>query len=165
MRPVWPINRMNARALLMLAAAATLVSCASVPRSIETPRVRLASLSFIGADGNTQTFALTLLVENLNPVPVPIEQIRLRVRLGGEGYLSGESGTAVTIPALDTETVRVEIETDLVSSQSRLMALVQGPQNALPYELDGELNVGGRPPRLLPFQYRGMVPFSMRAGD
>ena len=41
------------------------------------------------------------------------------------------------IEALDQQTVALEVGSEIVSSLSRLMSFVQGPENTLPYEIYG----------------------------
>lgn len=144
-------------------AAAWLAGCASVTQSVEAPQVRLASLTLREASVAAQRFEVGLLVHNPNAVPIPVEQLRFSVRLGGGGILDGRSVEPFTLPAGGSETVHIDVGSDLVSSLSRLLALVQGPGSTISYDLDGfvELSRGLR--RTLPINYRGEIPLSMPA--
>jgi LEA14-like dessication related protein len=135
--------------------------CAGVSRSLVTPEVELVNLTALGATAETQRFALTFLVSNTNAETLQVQEIRYSVRLAGQGYLNGRSPAPVTLGATGRQTVRVELETDGVASISTLLSFAQGPDNALAYELTGDLVLGTRPERLLPFRYEGDVPLTM----
>lgn len=135
-------------------------ACSSVPRSIVPPEVQLVSLSLVRATPQGQTFRVGFLLRNPNDFPIPIQGLEFSARLSGEGLLIGESLAPATLPALGEERLRVEVQTDLVASMSRLIAVVQGPEEGLAYELAGRLRLDGRPPRSVPFAFNGLVPLS-----
>ena len=60
-----------------------------------------------------------------------------------------------------TQTVDVEIFSNLVSSATRLLAVVQGPANTLEYEVQGQLTLDVRLREPLGFYHRGQVPLSL----
>lgn len=145
-----------ASALLVLA------GCASVSPSTPPPRVTLEALALLPSS-DLPRFRVTLLIDNLEPVAIPVTGVDFSARLGGEGVLSGRSRSQFTVPALDTYRLELDLESDRVSSRTRLFALANGASGTLPYELDGELVIGGRPPRALAFSRRGRVPLSLGA--
>jgi LEA14-like dessication related protein len=148
------------RALAWLALAIA-GGCAGVSRSLVAPEIELVNLAVLGATTETQHFALTFLVNNTNAEALQVQEIRYSVRLAGQGYLNGRSTAPVTLDAAGRQTVRVELETDGVASISALLSLAQGPDDALAYELTGDLVLGSRPERLLPFTYEGDVPLTV----
>jgi len=156
--PRW---RLAAPGLFMLLVG--LGGCSGLPRSIVPPDVQLVSLSLIEATTDGQRFRLGFLLRNANDFPVPVQSVRFSARLGGEGVLTGES-LGLTLPAGGEERLRVEVRTELVSSITRLLSLVQGPEDGLSYELAGRITLDGRPPRTLPFAHSGLVPLSASMG-
>jgi LEA14-like dessication related protein len=149
---------------IVLALLLTTTACSSLPRSTLAPDVKLESLSVVEVTADGQRFRLGLLLDNPNAYPLPIASLRFNVRLGGQGIMTGESRAPLTIPALGTETLRLEIDTDLVSSVSRLLALVQGPDDGIRYELNGRLVLASGMDRTLPFSVSGIVPLSATMG-
>ena len=139
--------------------------CAGVPLGADPPDVELVNLTLLESNPDSQHYALTFLITNPNPEPIPVQEVRYSVRLAGQGYLNGRSPTTVTLAGSGRQTVRVDLETDGVVSPARLSSFVQGPDNALPYELSGNLVIGGQPPRTLPFAAAGAVPFSISRGN
>ena len=69
----------------------------------------------------------------------------------------------MTVPALSQQTVQVQVESDTISSLSRLQGVVQGPANALPYEIFGNVILDRRFQPPVPFTATGEVPLSMSA--
>jgi LEA14-like dessication related protein len=146
-----------------LCAALLLLGCAGGPGSAPGPAVGLMSLQMLGPTADGQRFDLALRITNTGAEPLAVTEIRYSVRLGGEGYLNGRSVAPVAVPAGQTTTVHIVSESAAVSSGSRLLAMTQGPQSTLPYELTGDLVVDNRPQRPLAFQASGNVPLSMAA--
>lgn len=151
-------------AVLVSLGVLVLGACSSVPRTVAPPEVDLIGLSLLEATPDGQRFRVSLLLENPNDIPLPLQAIRFNARLGGEGILSGESLAPLELPARGRETLRLEIQTDLVSSVSRLLALVQGPGDGVPYEINGRVTLSGRTARSLPFSQSGSVPLSASMG-
>jgi LEA14-like dessication related protein len=141
------------------------VGCAGVPLGADPPEVELVNLTVLESSAANQHFALTFLISNPNAEPIPVEEIRYSVRLAGQGYLNGRSQTTVTLAGSGRQTLRVDLETDGVVSAARLSSFVQAPDNSLPYELSGDIVIGGQPPRMLPFATSGTVPFAISRGD
>lgn len=139
---------------------ALLTSCAAAPESLTPPRVEVVGLTALKSVAGRQHFRVTLLVDNMNTEPLQIAEVRFTLRLAGEGQLSGVAG-AMTVPALTRETAAVEVDSDIVSSLSRLLAVVQGPSDALPYEIFGNVVLARRFQNRLPFAFSGEVPLSM----
>ena len=142
-----------------------LVGCAGVPLGADPPEVELVNLTLLEATSDKQRFALTFLISNPNEEPIPVLEIRYSVRLAGQGYLNGRSPTSATVSGASSQAVRVDLETDGVVSPSRLLSFVQGPDDALPYELSGDILIGGQPPRMLPFTFVGAAPFAISRND
>ena len=145
--------------------ASALLACASVPQSTQAPRVELVGLRVLSSTVEDQLFAVSLLIDNLNDFPIPVRSMRFSVRLGGEGVISGEEPNEFTIPALGTTRIEVEVASNSVSSQSRLLAVARGSERLLGYQLDGDLVIGGVPERALSFTFRGDVAFLVAPGD
>jgi LEA14-like dessication related protein len=141
------------------------VGCAGVPLGADPPEVELVNLTVLESTADEQHFALTFLISNPNAEPIPVEEIRYSVRLAGQGYLNGRSPTTVTLAGSGRQTLRVDLETDGVVSAARLSSFAQGPDNALSYELSGDIVIGGQPPRTLPFAASGDVPFAVSRGN
>ncbi|HSG66572.1 MAG TPA: LEA type 2 family protein [Gammaproteobacteria bacterium] len=148
------------RSFCLLAAVGItgVAACSSLPRQLVPPRVELVELRLLQASFDGQRFAVRVELDNPNAVPIPVRQIEFDVRLAGEGLLDGRSVAPFTLPAGGRQTVDIEIFSNLVSSATRLLALVQGPQNTLEYELQGELTLDVSLREPLGFYHRGQVP-------
>ena len=131
-------------------------ACASSSGALRPPQVQLTGLSVLQP---SQRFRVSLLLTNANAASVPIDTLRFSIRLRGEGLLNGETPGPMTVPANATETLRVDVDGDMVSSVSRLISM-QGPQSALPYEIAGDLTLDRK---AYSFNSAGQVPFSTTA--
>ena len=129
------------------------------------PQVDLLGLSVLESGPDGQLFSLRFVLVNPNPAELPVVCVDFDIRLSGEGRLIGEYATPFTLPGRGSETLEVEVFSQLVSSASRLMAFTEGPNNVLTYEFNGELvlDAGLRDP--LEVFRRGQVPLFIAIGD
>ena len=146
------------RTIALLFFATGLVACSSLPRQLAPPQIELVELRLLQASFDGQRFAIRLLLNNPNPVPIPVRALDFDVRLAGEGLLDGRALSAFTLPARGSSSVDVEVFSNLVSSVSRLMTFVQGPTNGLEYEIQGELELDVPLREPIGFYHRGVVP-------
>lgn len=151
-------NLRNFVALAMVAAIC--LGCSTTPRSLQPPQVEVVGLSVLSPGAAAPRFRVSLRITNPNWQALPVETLRFSVRLGGEGVLDGNAA-AITVPAQGEQTVRVDVDGGLVSSLSRLLALAT--DNAVPYDLFGNLSLERRPPNTFPFNASGQVPLSATA--
>jgi LEA14-like dessication related protein len=145
--------------LTALCVAIVAVGCSATPRSIVTPRVQVTQLSSFQSGGSGQRFRVELLIDNQNPEPLPIEEVRFNLRLTGQGVLSGHYMSPVTVEALDRRTVSVEVDGDALSSLSQLRAAA-GAGNTMPYEIFGNITLDRAFQNTLPFTGNGAVPLA-----
>ena len=152
------------RGLLCLLIASSLASgCTSMSPSIATPVVGVTTLALLPTDSGGRDLIVTLSLDNLNETPMVFGSIDFTIRLGAEGFVDGVGGP-VTVPALGTASVRTRVSTDNLSSVSRLISYLQGPQSTLPYEAEGRLLLNSRPPRSFRFATSGQAPLVVSAG-
>jgi len=103
-------------------------------RGIAPPHVAVISLEPLPRVGADQRFRATFRVDNMNTEPLKLRGIEFSLRLAHQGLLDGRL-PAMTIEALDQQVVALELRSDLIASASQLLALVEGPENMLPYEM------------------------------
>ena len=147
----------------MLWLAAALGGCASTP-TIVAPRVELVGLAALPSSAEMRRFRVTLAVDNTNTEPLVVNELRFMLRIASEGRLDGTSTAPFTLEPLDRSTHSFTVETDILSSISRLVA-VQGPGGGIPYELFGQMVLDRSFKNSLPFTARGEVVLSMSAAD
>ena len=138
------------------------IGCASAQRGSNVPpRITVQSLEPLPSGAGRQRFRVSLLIDNPNTEPLPIRGFEFKLRLADEGIVDGSSTTPLTVEALDQQTVTLELGSEIVSSVSRLLAFVQGPENTLPYEIYGTVTLDRRLRDPLRFSGSGQVPLLM----
>lgn len=137
------------------------IGCASAQRGISAPRITVQTLEPLPSSGAQTRFRVRLLVDNQNTEPLKIRGIEFKLRLADQGILDGSAAVPMTVEALDQHVVTLELGSEILSSLSRLMAFVQGPDNALPYEIYGEVYLDRRGRVPLRFSMKGQVPLVM----
>jgi LEA14-like dessication related protein len=138
------------------------IGCASAQRGLTAPRVTVQSLEPLPSSAGDQRFRVRVLIDNPNPDPLGIRELEFKLRLANEGIIDGRSQQPLTVQALDQRTLELELRSEIVSSLSRLMSFVQGPGNALPYEIYGTVTLDRRLREPLAFSARGEVPLVMQ---
>lgn len=149
--------------LLLLSAVILAAGCAGSPRSMETPEVFVTSLRLLPEDRGQRQIGVTLLLRNPNAEAVELDSIDFSIRLGTEGFLEGTIAAVGSIAAMGELRVRTAVSSEFVSSVSRLVSFLQGPESALPYEASGTLWLATRPRRDLRFQTEGRAPLAISA--
>jgi len=129
-------------------------------RGAVTPRVTVQTVEPLPGRPGRQRFRLSLLVDNMSTEPLRLRAIDFKLRLADEGIVDGRTGPLV-VEALDQQTVTLEVGSEIVSSVSRLLSFVQGPENTLPYEIYGTVELDRRFREPLPFSASGEVPLVM----
>lgn len=129
-------------------------------RGTVTPRVTVQTVEPLPGRPGQQRFRLSLLVDNMSTEPLRLRAIDFKLRLADEGIVDGRTGPLV-VEALDQQTVTLEVGSEIVSSVSRLLSFVQGPENTLPYEIYGTVELDRRFREPLPFSASGEVPLVM----
>lgn len=143
--------------------AASLAGCATAP-ALVAPGVEVATVAILPSTAELQRFRVSLVLDNPNTEPLVVNELRFMLRLASEGRLNGTSEAPFTLQALDRSTHTFTVETDMLSSLSRLMA-VQGTANTIPYELFGDLELDRSFKNSLPLSARGEVSLTMSAAD
>ncbi|HUQ53416.1 MAG TPA: hypothetical protein VM692_14410 [Gammaproteobacteria bacterium] len=147
--------------LLVALVGALAIGCASAQRGIVAPRITVQTLEPLPSSGGQTRFRVRLLIDNQNTEPLKIRGVDFKLRLADQGILDGNSAVPLTIEALDRQTITLDLGSEILSSLSRLMSFVQGPENALPYEIYGQVHLERRRLQPLQFSASGQVPLVM----
>lgn len=150
-------------AVLRLVVALTLVTllgCAS-GSGVVAPRITLQNLEALAPSAGQQRFRAGLVIDNPNTESILVRNLEFQLRLADQGILDGVYAAPLTVEALDRQTITLELRSDIISSLSRLLSFVQGPENALPYELFGRVTLDRALKEPITFSTRGQVPLAM----
>lgn len=147
--------------LVFVMAACIEQSGSAAKRTIVPPRVTVQTLLALPATGGSQTYRVSLLIDNMSTEPIKLRAIEFKLRIANQGILDGRSAMPLTVPALDRQTVSFDVSSEILSSVSRLLSFVQGPANALPYEIYGTLTPERKMREPIFFSATGEVPLAM----
>jgi len=124
--------------VLALLGGATSVSAAKRP-PIVPPRITVQNVEALSST-TPQRFHVTIIIDNVNTEPVTIKKLEFKLRLADEGIIDG-AVPPLTVEALDRRELTLELSSDIISSLSRLLSFVQGPDSLLPYEIYGRVTL------------------------
>ncbi|RPI63102.1 MAG: hypothetical protein EHM50_02850 [Lysobacterales bacterium] len=145
--------------------AVVLLASAPLERSVAqrgsaTLRIAVQSLEPLPSSSGQQRFRVALVVDNMDTDPVKIRGIEFKLRIADEGIIDGKT-PPLTIEALDRQTLMLDVGSEIISSLSRLLSFVHGPENTLPYEIYGKVTLDRRMIDPLSFSASGQVPLVM----
>jgi LEA14-like dessication related protein len=148
------------RLMALLVLACLIVQPAAGKRTpLVPPRISVQTLAALPSS-TPQRFRVTLLVDNLNTEPLVIRAIEFKLRLASEGILDGNNVVPLTVQALDRQSVTLDMHSDIVSSLTRLMSFVRGPDNRISYDIYGKVTLDRRGKGEMPFAFSGEVPLT-----
>lgn len=134
---------------------AVFAACTGSPQPLTPPHVSLTNLRLVEMTLLEQRYALTLRIQNPNPVSLPIVGMDFRLNLNEAEFARGVNAESVTIPAYGEELLDVVVTSNFVGIIGELA--VQGdPGDQLRYELVGHVSVVGHPDRVQ-FSYEGAL--------
>lgn len=132
-------------------------------QKLAPPRIIVQNVHALDSSPGSQRFRVTLLLDNLNEDPLPVMNLDFKLRLADQGILDGGSAVPITIPALERQTLSLDLSSDIISSVSQLMSFTEGPDNVLPYEIYGTVTLERARREPVAFSVKGQVPFTMAA--
>lgn len=128
--------------------------CAALQSAIESPQVTLNNLQVLDMTLLEQRYAVTLRVQNPNPVPLPITGMNFQLDINDSELGRGVSNRAVTVPAYGEALVEINLTSNLMRIFSQIRGLESSKAQSLRYRLSGGLSISDRMGKL-PFDYRG----------
>ena len=149
--------------ITLLAAGSTIAGCATSPRAQTAPEVYVSMLRVLPEENGQRNFGVTLLLRNPNAQPVELRNVDFSIRLGPAGFLEGQIAAPTLVPPLGDISVQTTVSSEFMTSVSSLVTFLQGPESALPYQVQGTMWLATLPPRDLRFARDGQVPLAMSA--
>ena len=148
------------RSVFLILLFALLTSCANFPRSIETPSVKLVSLTPLPASGLEQRFAMGLRVSNPNANALNLVGLSYAVELEGFKVISGVANDIPSIAAYGDSVVNLEASVSLLEGMRLLSSLLSKPKGEVNYRINAKLDTGLPIIGKIPVTDSGIVDFS-----
>lgn len=145
---------MFVKKLFSLFLVALLTGCTVLPPGIENPHVTLNNLQVLDMTLLEQRYAVTLRVQNPNPVPIPISGMNFRLDINDTEFGRGVTHQAVTVPAYGEALVELNLVSNLVRLFDQVRGMESNKGQSLHYRLSGGISVADRLGKL-PFEYQG----------
>jgi LEA14-like dessication related protein len=147
--------------LLFVVLGGAQLGCTAPSRDFIPPAITVQNVVALSGGAGQPRFRVSLRIDNMNTKPLPVYSLEFKLRLADQGIIDGTLPQSTTIQALDQLNVTLDLSSDIVSSLSRLMSFVQGPDNKLPYEIYGMLRMDRTVRDPIAFNYKGETPISM----
>jgi len=129
--------------LMLLGLFSGLAGCSTwFSGGFQDPEVRLIKVDVIRAKLLEQEFVLRFRIDNPNSMSLPVRGLAYRVDLNGIKLAEGESRTWFTVPAYGHHVFDVPVHTNLWRHLKPIVRLLEKPDQAISYSLQGEVKTG-----------------------
>ncbi|MCZ4127438.1 LEA type 2 family protein [Stutzerimonas balearica] len=131
------------RTVLLLSLLGSLTACSTwFSNNFVDPKVHLTKVEVVKARLLEQQFMLRFRIDNPNDHSLPVRGLRYKVHLNEVELADGESSGWLTVPAHGFEYYEVTVHTNLWKHMKYIVRLLEKPDRAIRYSLDGELKTG-----------------------
>lgn len=148
------------RSIVLVLLFALLSGCANFPTGIETPSVKLVSLSPLPANGLEQRFVLGLRVTNPNAKALNLVGLSYAVELEGFEIISGAMNDIPSIAAYGDSVVNLEASVSLLEGVRLLSSFLSKPKGEMNYRISAKLDTGLPILGKIPVTDSGIIDFS-----
>ncbi|MEN8199365.1 MAG: LEA type 2 family protein [Thermodesulfobacteriota bacterium] len=138
-----------------------LSGCASMGPSMEKPRITVTNLHIQEVKALESIFVMELRVMNPNDFALNVQGLNCDLNIDGKHFASGLSNMPQNVPAFGTATVPVTVYASVIDMVGSVLQMLQDSGrnsqavNPLNYELSGKLRLGGGRGKTIPFQSEG----------
>lgn len=150
--PCWP----GLRGCILGAVAVLLCGCAVLAPKFEKPSLEVADIRMLDGNLFSQTFLVTLRIQNPNDQALPVKGLWADLKVAGEPFASGVTNRAFTVPALGQSEFELRVNANLALGVLKLLSSSQDRRNSIDYELDGKVSVDLPFMRSIPFHQNGV---------
>jgi len=132
--------RMLVRASLLLAVAALLTACASMPNR-DPLNVTVAGIESLPGEGMELRLLVKLRVQNPNDAPVEFDGVALNLDVQGRSFASGVSAETGVVPRFGEAVVSVPVTVSMLRMVRQVLGMLDGkPVEKISYNMSGKLS-------------------------
>jgi LEA14-like dessication related protein len=136
------------RGPVLLLCTFMLGACATMRPGFEEPTVTLTSFRALPAEGMAPSFEIGLRIINPNPDDLDIRGIVYTISLEGREVIKGVGKDFPVIESYSQEDLVIVASAQLIGSLQLLADLMATPRDALEYDFDARLDLGGLYPSI-----------------
>ena len=132
--------RMLVRAGLLLAVAALLTACASMPNR-DPLNVTVAGIESLPGEGMELRLLVKLRVQNPNDAPVEFDGVALNLDVQGRTFASGVSAETGVVPRFGEAIVSVPVTVSMLRMVRQVVGMLDGERiEKISYTMSGKLS-------------------------
>lgn len=140
--------RLTRKIIMPLVACFLLAACASLNPDYEKPTVLMSSFRTIPAEGALPTFEIGLRIINPNPEPLNLQGVVYSISLQGHELVKGVGKDYAPIEGYSEGGITLVGAANLLKGIQFITSMMQNKSDALEYEFEARLDVGGFYPSL-----------------
>jgi LEA14-like dessication related protein len=134
--------------LIVMVAALAMAGCATLHPNFETPTVTVNSVRLLPSDNFVPQFEVGLHIVNPNRTDLRLQGIAYTLSLDGFKILTGVANDLPIVEAYGQGDITLVATANLISSIRLLSDLLNQSRDAITYDLDAKLDLGGILPAL-----------------
>ncbi len=134
--------------MIVYATILVITGCATLHRNFETPTVTVSTIRALPTDSIAPRFEIGLHIVNPNRSPLKLHGIAYSLKLEGYKILTGVSNNLPTIDGYGEGEVTLIAAASLLSGIRFFAELLRDQPDAIAYELEAKLDLGGLRPTI-----------------
>jgi LEA14-like dessication related protein len=134
--------------LIFVSTVLMIVGCATLHPDYETPTVNVSTIQALPSDSIAPRFEIGLHIINPNRSALKLHGIAYSLKLDGHKILTGVANDLPIIDGYDEGDVTLLATASLLSSIRFLADLMSAQRDAIAYELNAKLDLGGFRPNI-----------------
>lgn len=132
------------------------LGCATLPGSLEPPRVSLVGLNLLSVELFEQRYQVRLRLKNPNPETLEVRGIDFQLTLNGKDFADGVSNQPLDVAGYGEQVLSLEVSSNLIQVLRLLQGTQENPRPGVDYRISGSVAVGDAY-RRLPFDRSGEI--------
>lgn len=138
-----------------MAAMLMLAGCSWFSPHFERPSLQVANIQMLDGNFFSQTFLVTLRIQNPNDRALPVNGLSADLKIAGEPFATGVTNRAFTVPALGETEFDLKVNANMALGVLKLLSRSQDQRDSIDYELNGKVSVDLPFMRSIPFHQNG----------
>jgi len=117
--------------------------------------LQVANIQMLEGNFFSQTFLVTLRIQNPNDRALPVNGLSANLKIAGEPFATGVTNRAFTVPALGETEFDLKVNANMALGVLKLLSRSQDQRDSIDYELSGKVSVDLPFMRSIPFHQNG----------
>ncbi|MFO1468807.1 MAG: LEA type 2 family protein [Steroidobacteraceae bacterium] len=131
--------------------------CALFTPKFERPNLAVTNIQMLEGNFFSQTFLVTLKIQNPNDRALPVNGLAADLKIAGEPFATGVTNRAFNVPALGEAEFDMRVNANMALGVLKILSRSPEQRDAIDYELNGKVSIDLPFMRSIPFHQNGAL--------